>query len=479
MSLQQGKTLQSAADKAGMDIKTARKYRSGPLPSQCRPEHNWRTRPDPFDEVWPWVAEQLGISAGLQAKTLFDELCREHPGRFQDGALRTLQRRVKRWRAEHGPHKEVFFSQVHRPGVLCQSDFTHMGKLGVMIAGQPFNHLLYHFVLTYSNWEDCTICFSESYESLSAGLQNALWQLGGVPAEHRTDRLTAAVSNMTDRDEFTRHYDGLMHHYGLRPQKTQAGHGNENGDVEQRHHRFKIAVDQALMLRGSRDFASRDDYEKFLRDLLERINSGRRERFAEEQPVLKPLPDRRIEDATRVLARVNSGSLIHVKNNTYSVSSRLIGERIEARIYADCIEVWYGQRRIETLPRLRGRGKSRVDYRHIIDWLVRKPGAFAGYRHRDELFPTSRFRMAWDQLRRTTPERADKQYLAILHLAARQSQQATDDALRLLLDAGEHISAERVAAIVQAGTAIPPPTDVNVAPVELAAYDTLLCGEVA
>jgi len=358
MLLQKGLTLQQAADRTTINVKTARKYRDlKVLPSQCAPEHTWRTRPDPFDEVWPWIEEQLRLNARLRAKTLFDALQREHPGRFAEGQLRTLQRRISVWRGLNGPAREVFFAHEHRPGVLCQSDFTRTGTLGVTIAVQPFDHLLYHFVLTYSNWETVSICQSESFESLSAGLQNALWELGRVPAEHRTDQLTAAVTNLGDREELTRRYDALMKHYGLRPLKTQAGHGNENGDVEQRHYRLKDALDQALMLRGSRDFADRAEYEAFLSKLLEQLNAGRRQRLAEELPLLHSLPERRLEDCKRLKVRVDSGSFIHLLNNAYSVHSRLIGLTVEARVYAGHVEVWLGQHKIEELPRVRGRGK--------------------------------------------------------------------------------------------------------------------------
>ena len=195
-----GLTKERAADKAGMDTKTARKYRRlGKLPSEVRRmERDYRTRPDPFAEVWPQLEEQLRLNPGLQAKTLFADLQRRLPGRFADGQLRTLQRHIKRWRALFGSSKEVFFAQVHHPGRLCASDFTHCTDLGVTLAGTPFDHLIYHFVLTYSNWETGTICFAESYESLSEGLQNALWELGGVPPLHRTDRLTAAIQPGTE-----------------------------------------------------------------------------------------------------------------------------------------------------------------------------------------------------------------------------------------------------------------------------------------
>ncbi|GAG29972.1 unnamed protein product, partial [marine sediment metagenome] len=244
---------------------------------------------DPFDEVWEEVRQELEASPGLQSKTLFEWLQRKYPGRYQDGQLRTLQRRVKGWRATAGPAKEVFFDQVHHPGRLCASDFTHMTSLGVTIGGQPFDHLVYHFVLTYSNWERVTVCFSESFESLSEGLQNALWELGGVPQRHRSDRMSLAVNNLSEKKEFTERYEALMKHYGLKMEKIQAGKANENGDVEQSHRRFKEAVDQALMLRGSREFSSRETYAKFLGEIRDQRNAGRRERLAEEVSLLRRL----------------------------------------------------------------------------------------------------------------------------------------------------------------------------------------------
>lgn len=210
----QGITKEKAAARAGLDPKTARKYRQlSRLPSEVKlMARDWRTKPDPFVTVWPQLEEMLGLNPGLEAKTLFVDLQRRYPGQFADGQLRTLQRRVKQWRALSGSAKEVFFDQVHYPGRLCASDFTHCTKLGVTIQGVPFDHLLYHFVLTYSNWETGTVCFAESYESLSEGLQNALAELGGVPQMHRTDRLTAAVPPGTEGASFTERYQGLLRH---------------------------------------------------------------------------------------------------------------------------------------------------------------------------------------------------------------------------------------------------------------------------
>jgi len=473
--LGKGKSLAASAAKADMDEKTARKYRElGNLPSEIKVEHSWRTREDPFAEVWEEVKEKLKINPGLEAKTLFEDLQRRYPGRFADGQLRTLQRRIKIWRALEGPAKEVFFPQVHKPGQLCESDFTHMNALGVSIQGQLFDHLIYHFVLPYSNWETGTICFSESFESLSEGLQNALWELGGVPERHRTDRLSAAVQKPNNLEEFTQRYRALLNHYGLKGHKTQPESPNENGDVEQRHYRMKKALEQSLMLRGSRDFPSRQGYAEFLRKLFYQLNQGRMDLFQEELKVLRRLPPSRLDSCKRLQVRVGPSSTIRVNHNVYSVHSRLIGEHVDIRLYVEHLEVWYAQQRIDTIPRLRGESKHHIQYRHIIDWLVRKPGAFENYRYREDLFPTHRFRMAYDWLKTGHPSRAAKEYLGILHLAARQNEAAVDYVLRTLIEKEQPISIEAVETIMSSLEQPPSPTQITIAEVDLGAYDALL-----
>ena len=472
--LNQEATLSTAAAKAGMDERTARKYRRvGKLPSEvCRP-HDWRTRPDPFAEVWDEVRARLEAAPGLQAKTLFADLQRRQPGRFQDGQLRTLQRRVKRWRALAGRPKEVFFEQRYEPGALGQSDFTYMSALEIRIQGQPFDHLLYHFVLPYSNWEWGTVCFTESFESLSAGLQTALWKLGGAPHAHQTDRLSAAVHQEMHPEVFTRRYQALLAHYRMDGRRIQAAQPHENGDIEQRHHRIKEAVDQALLLRGTRDFATRQTYEAFLEQTFETLNAGRRTRLQVELPHLRRLPLGRQNAWKRVDVRVTGGSLIRIAGNRYSVDSRLIGERVQVRVCADELQVWYAQRHVETVPRLRGTGKYRIQYRHIIDWLVRKPGAFEHYRYRDELFPTTQFRLAYDALRHTgTLARASRTYLQILHVAAQGSEAAVDTALGHLLRLGVVPTVAAVTAHLAPDT--PATVDVEIPAVALSAYDHLL-----
>jgi len=468
-----------AAAKAGMSEKTASKYlRGGLLPSERRPDRRaWRTRPDPFTGVWVEVAELLKQNPGLQAVTILRHLQRGHPGQFQDGQLRTLQRRVKVWHATEGPPREVFFAQRYAPGELCQSDFTHLSGLGVTIAGSRFDHMIYHFVLPYSNWETGTICFSESFESLSAGLQGALWELGGVPRAHRTDRLSTAVHRVEHPEEFKRRYRALLSHYGLEPRTIQAAAPHENGDVEQSHRRFKASLDQALMLRGSRDFEDRDEYAAFVRGVFHQNNAGRRGRFEEELAVLRALPALRWETQRRCRVRVGQGSTVRVAKNTYSVHSRLIDEWVEARLGVEDVEIWYGQRKVDQFPRLRGENKHRIQYRHVIDWLVRKPGAFENYRYREELFPTSTFRMAYDLLRATRCERAAREYLQVLHLAAREGEARVESILRGLLLGEGVLTAAGVAEALARDAKLPEMTEVTIEAVDLAGYDRLLSRE--
>jgi hypothetical protein len=481
-SLHTEKTKTTAAAKAGMDEKTARKYEhSRKLPSEVQVEHNWRNREDPFAEIWPDIKNQLELNHGLEAKTIFDHIQRKYPGIYKDGQLRTLQRRIKVWRALEGPPKEVFFPQIYYPGDLCQSDFTYMNNLSVTISGQRFNHLIYHFVLPYSNWETGTICFSESFESLSEGLQNALWELGGVPKRHRTDRLTAAVQNpaRVNRDEFTRRYAALMRHYGLESRMIQTGKPHENGDIEQRHHRFKKALDQSLMLRGSRDFKNREEYATFLSKLFSQLNSGREEKLAEELKSLRRLPMHRFDSCKRFSVKVGPSSTIRVSHNVYSVDSRLIGETVNVRLYAEYFEIWYAQKCVDKIPRLRGSDRHHIQYRHIIDWLVRKPGAFENYRYAKDLFPTHRFRIAYDTLKKTCTQNSHKEYLRILYLAAKESEMAVDQALEYLLDKSLPLTFDSVIAHVRNSDNYTMVKDVTIDEVDIGDYDRLLTERMA
>ena len=476
MDLNGGMTLAKAAVRSGMSEKTARKYRTmNQLPSEAEQPHDWRTRTNPFEAVWDDVQQQLTQSPGLQAKTIFQSLQRQYPGQFQDGQLRTLQRHIKQWRATDGPPKEIFFDQIHHPGDLCASDYTRMGSLSVTIGGQPFEHLLYHFVLTYSNWESVTLCYSESFQSLSTGFQNAISQLGAVPNRHRTDRLSAAVNNLSETRDFTTRYQSLMDHYGISMEKIQPRQANENGDVESSHRHLEKVIEQAMLLRGSNDFENTDAYMVFVKEQVALRNAGRTKRFSEELQAMKRLDVRRLDSSTKETVRVNRGSLIRVQNNAYSVHSRLIGEQVEVRIFADTIEVWYAQKKMETLNRLRGKGKHQVNYRHVIDWLVRKPGAFKDYRYQADLFPNSRFRMVFDALNEQHAEPvAIKSYLEILHLAASENENQVDLALQSWLNGDLPLDVAAIKeTVLTASGALPSPKKIQITEVDLASFDSL------
>ena len=470
-----GKTQAQAAARAGMSERTARKYEHlGQLPSQLKEPRTHRTRPNPFAADWPWVCAQLERDPALQAKTLFVDLCAQYPGRYQPNQLRTLQRHIANWRAQYGPARDVMFEQVHQPGRMAQSDFTHMEDLAITLAGIPFPHLLYHLVLTYSNLEAVQICFSESFEALAEGVESCLWQLGGVPQQHRTDNLSAAVVKI-ERGvrQYTDRYLALMAHYALEPSTNQSGEAHENGDVEQAHERYKDAVDQALRLRGSRDFADRAAYARWLHELTRQRNATRAVRAVEEQAALRPLPNLPLDPVQDLHVAVSRFATIRVLRNLYSVPARLIGQTLLVRVRAETLDLHLGAAKLLSLPRLRGSQQHRIDYRHIIDSLVRKPGAFAQYRYRDDLFPSLVFRQAYDTLRQQLPQRAEQQYVRLLHLAATTSEVEVETALRLLQEASSTPTMDAVRELVcgQLQVAVP---EVASPVLDLSPYDQLL-----
>src|SRR5579884_1487388 len=468
-----GLSQQVAAARAGMSERTARKYeQAGKLPSELKRPHDWQTRTNPFEEDWPWVVAQLERDPALQASTLFALLCEKHPARYRPTQDRTLRRHIARWRALHGPEQEVIFEQHHTPGERAQSDFTHMEDLGVTIAGEPFPHLMYHFVLTYSNCETASLCFSETFEALAEGMEKALWQLGGVPQQHRTDHLSAAVRHLRkeEREEWTVRYQALMRHYGMESTTNNAGIAHENGDVEQSHFRFKEALDQALRVRGSRDFVDRASYERYLAELVGNRNLTRQQRYAREQEALRPLPLTPLAPCRELRAHVSRFSTVSVLGNVYSVPSRLIGRTLMIRVRAEQLEGYVGTKLVVTLPRLHGKSLHVINYRHLIRSLVRKPGAFAAYRYRDELFPTTVFRKAYDRLRTSRPATADREYLRILHLAATTSESEVEVALQVLEEAATLPTLDAVRGLVDP-VAVP---QLVPSPVNLHPYDHLL-----
>jgi len=470
------------ADAAGVSAKTARKYLNvNRPPSQLQTEHTWLTREDVFADVWHEAVAFLENNTGIEAKTLFEYTQGLYPGRFKVNQLRTFQRRVKDWKILYGPAQEVYFPQDYKPGQFGASDFTSMNSVGITIQQIPFDHSLCHFVLCYSNYESATIVRGgERFESLSLGIQNALWEIGKVPVYHRTDNLKAAVAKVGFPKEYTDNYMALARHYDFEPVSIQPGKPHENGDVEQSHFRLITAIEQTLILRGSKDFESVESYNTFVQTIIKQRNLQRKDKLLEELEAMTALPAKRYDDHTTIACKVGRFSTITVLKKTYSVHSRLRGIEVTAKIFPDTVEVWYRHRLIERMERLTGSRTHRIDYRHVIDSLVRKPGAFENYRYKDDLFPSSLFRVAYDQLLALCHRRksANKQYVKILELAARENEALVQSALKTLIDNNHPVSFEVVEAIVTSNAQPEPFTDVYIADVDLGVYDRLLEGVV-
>ena len=444
MNIRKNKSQALAAAKAGIGERSARRIQSSAtLPSQ-NPRRYWRSRADPFVDVWG--SEVLPLLRGapkLMAVTLLRKLQDDHPERFPDGVLRTLQRHIRQWRALEGPPREVFFPQDHAPGHRGLSDFTAMGDLRITIATVAFPHILYHFVLAFSRWEHAEVVEGgESFEALSKGLQNALWQAGGAPQEHRSDSLSAAFKNLAEEEDFTVRYTALLDHYGMAGTRNNRGLSHENGSVEASHRYLKEAIEQMLLLRGHRDFECRAAYEGFVREAVLRRNRRNAAAFVIEREQLQDLPERRTTDFVEEEARVTRCGTFTVRAVLYSAPSRLIGHRLKVRLYSDRLECFLSGALVLTLARgtrspINGRGRV-IDYRHFVDALKRKPQAFKGLVFRDALFPREAYRRMWEQLDlKLTQRQACQTIVALLEMAAR--------------DGVEGVLAERLDALLAAG----------------------------
>lgn len=476
-----GKTQEAAAAAAGVSVRSGRAWETGPYPSETKKARTWRTREDPLAGVWEHIVVPLleqDTGRKLQAKTVLAELRRHEPKRFvTDQTLRTLQRRMRKWRAVHGPERDVVFPQEHPPGREGALDFTHADELGVTIGGVAFVHLLFTFRLSFSGWTWLEVAFSKTFEALLSGYQGAVWELGGVPAVARHDNLSAATRELKQSGgrALTTRWRAVMDHYGSQSTRITPGTPHENGGAEKGNDLVKTALEQALIVRGSRDFPSVVAWQTWARATVdEAINATCAARLAQERPHLEPLPSSRLPEYTMYKATVRKWSTVRVGGRAYSVPSRLINHKVEARLYADHVDVWFGGDHIERMPRLRGDQRVRIDYRHVIWSLVRKPGAFARYRFREELFPRLVFRHAYDRLKQWRGDRADIEYVRILHLAASTMEQRVAEALAQLVAAGERFDY----AAVQALAAPPKPSIPQLEPrtPDLTQYDRLIGG---
>ncbi len=477
-----GKVTVSAM-KADMERHTARKYiEAGKSPAELQVNHTWRTRPDPLATIWEEARRMLEEAPELESKTLFEHFLARPTSGLEPGHLRTFYRRVRHWRATQGPEREVFFAQERQPGQLLQLDWTYARELAVTIQGQALDHLFCHCVLPYSDWQWATRCISESFLSLVAGLQAALKELGKCPWVLGTDNSSAATHELEQMPGRPRGYNSnyleLCTHYDLTPLTINVGCPHEQGDVESQNRHLKRRLGQHLLLRGSRDFESVERYDEFVREVLRAANARRQKRLAEELDCMRPLPSTRLAEYREFQPVVSSQSLIRVNKHTYSVPSRLIGHTLRVEQHEAQLRVYLGREFLLELPRLRGNRGSLVDFRHVIGGLLRKPGAFRQYRHREALYPSPVYRAAYDRLVADHGERPGViEYLHLLKLAAEHTVVALEAVLqKQLAQAGKWRAAQVREQLAPAAKKV---IELPALKPDLNAYDTLLQGEVA
>lgn len=415
---QPNQSQSSSAAKAGFSERTARRIDSGNHQT-IQPQRQYRTRKDPLQGLFEeHIIPLLEAEPGLQPITLFEKLEELAPQQFDRSQLRTLQRRVKKWRAKHGPEQDVIFRQKHSPGAMGISDYTWANKLQITLDGKPFEHKLYHYRLVYSGWTYVQVILGgESFESLSSGLQNAFWRSGGVPQTHRTDSLSAAFKNHTQEEMLTERYQKLCSHYGTKATRNNKGVAHENGAIEGPNGHLKRKIDQQLLLRGSREFKHLNDYQKFIERIVATINRNCHSRYSEERMHLSPLPKRRTHDFSDQYVKVTSSSTITLKRVTYTVPSRLIGAILLAHVFDDRVELFYGHELTLTLQRIHTIGSARarsIDYKHIIHSLAKKPNAFKCSQLRDDLIPEGDFKLLWEKLTNDSVTDADCRYMVDL-----------------------------------------------------------------
>ena len=489
MKLKQTNSVPVAAARAGISTASAYRINADPCLPSARKKARERRRPDPLAQIFDAeIVPLLEAAPGLRAVAIFEEICRRHP-ELDPGVRRTLERRIRSWRAVHGPEREVIFRQVHEPGRLGLSDFTDMGDLGdlaVTVAGLPLEHRLYHFRLIWSGFEHAHVILGgESYVALAEGLQNALWAVGGAPSEHRSDSLSAAFRNLDAdaRTDLTTRYDALCAHYGMAPTRNNRGVAHENGSIESSHGHLKAAVRDALLLRGTCDFADLAAYRHFIDEIVARKNRRNGARIDSERAALQPLPQARTSDYEEVIVTVTSTSSFTLRKVFYTVPSRLIGHRLRVRLYDDRLDLFIGGSLLMTLPRGRSANHAThahvVDYRHVIHSLRRKPMALLNLVYRNQLFPREAYRHTFERLLEAVGEReACRQTVELLSLAHERACEAElADLLAHGLATGSLPDMAELRARFAPDPAALPEVVVVLTP--LADYDTLLMGEAA
>ena len=440
-----GDSQKLAAAKAGFSLRSAKRLDTQEYQIKEQKDLKQNTK-DPFRDIWcSELKPLLEKNPYLQATTLLRHLQNLHPKQYPDTLLRTLQRRVRVWRGQHGAEKEIIFRQNIPPGWQALSDFTNCNKLKITIKGKAFPHLLYHFWLPFSKWEYALVVTGgESYSALTEGLQKALWALGGVPKTHRTDSLSAAYKNRFSqaKEDFTQRYHDFCKHYGMEPTRNNKGVKHENGSVEVAHKHLKNRLDQALMIRGSRDFQTTQEYQSFIRTQVHHYNARSESLLREERKYLAALPKHKTQDFEVEFVKVASTSTVTIRQVRYSVFSKLIGMSLKAHIYDQRIECFLESTKMITLKRLRWHGgktrKHQIDYRHLVGALSKKPQAFRNYIFREHLFPTLAFKLTWKQLDLHLDSRTScKEYISILKLAADHDESKVSRCLEQMLSKNE------------------------------------------
>ncbi len=428
MQHRKSQTQTVAAAKAGISERSARRI-DQQAHQPLKQERRWRTRKDPLAEVWDSIVlPLLESSSVLTPVGIFDYLCEHHTAQFDPRARRTLERRIGRWRQLHGPAQSVMFVQTHEPGERGIADFTWV-KEPVTIAGQVLRHKLFHYRLVASGWAYVQVTYGgESFSALSDGLQKAFRTSGGVPRQLRTDSLSAAYKNRQEQDDFTERFVGFCHHYGVQATRNNRGVAHENGAIESPNNHIKQQLKQALLLRGSHDFTNRDAYEAFVQAVVARRNRRVSTAFTAEQQHLQPLPVYDSSTYTEHTLRVSRTSTIALKRVTYTVPSRLIGSRLMVRLSDARLELWCSGEHTLTLPRIHARGQQRqrsVNYRHVIESLVKKPRAFRHAQWRDELLPSDDYRRIWQHVDQTlSADKACHYIVRLLHLAKKSDRES-------------------------------------------------------
>ncbi len=451
------KVIKISALKSGMDRKTASKYlKQSKLPSELVKLRSWKTHEDKLQKVWPFAEDFLEASSDIEAKALFEHLIETHPDLLEESQLRTFQRRVKQWRIKNGGNKEVYFDQTTIPGKLAQLDWLDMNKIEIKINGELFKHKFIHFTLNHSNVESVTLCKSESINSIKKGLRDFLYRvLGKAPTTLQVDNSSAAthrpIKDKKDR-VFNEEYLKVLSYYGIKPQKNNIAKPNENGVIESQNGHLKNKIIQALKIRGSKDFKSIREYELFVDNIIDKANAKRDTKFQEELPFLKEIPVRPLPEYQEMYVTIRNRSTVNIKKITYSVPSRLIGSELKARVYEDHIDLFSGTDLVYSMSRVLGDRGVIINYRHIIHSLVRKPGAFEGYKYREELYPTDNFKKAYELLTASCKGNARQgtlEYLRILKLAADNIEDDVDSAIELILaDGGYSLTIDTISDLI-------------------------------